>query len=181
MGQRQNCQNLTEVCLNNVDGEDPVNLGDYCFASSGVQDVDLGETTSISYNCFSNCRGLKSVKARNARMVDCNAFYNCDSLTSVEFGEALEIVEGRSFYNCSSLGDIHLETVQRVGVEAFAHCYSLNFVDLRSLDVQSSGNASFLSTPLKRAVLPRSSKGSSNGFIYQHFAISDEDTAVKFI
>lgn len=179
----QNCQNLTEICLNDVyvDDEDPINLGDYCFASSGVQGVELGEITFIPSNCFSNCRELKSVKARNVRRLDYNAFYNCDSLTSVEFGEALETIDGRGFFNCNSLKSIHLETVQSVGVEAFARCYSLNFVDLRSLDVQSSGGSSFLDTPLKRAVLPRSSKDLPKEFIYRHLAISDRDTVIKFI
>lgn len=178
----QNCQNLTEICLNDVYvDEDPINLGDYCFASSGVQGVELGEITFIPSNCFSNCRELKSVKARNVRRLDYNAFYNCDSLTSVEFGEALETIDGRGFFNCNSLKSIHLETVQSVGVEAFARCYSLNFVDLRSLDVQSSGGSSFLDTPLKRAVLPRSSKDLPKEFIYRHLAISDRDTVIKFI
>lgn len=179
----QECKKLKRIALNDIfeEDEDPINLGDYCFESSGVQDVELGEITFIPSNCFSNCRELKSVKARNVRRLDYNAFYNCDSLTSVEFGEALETIDGRGFFNCNSLKSIHLETVQSVGIEAFARCYSLNFVDLRSLDVQSSGGSSFLDTPLKRAVLPRSSKDLPKEFIYRHLAISDRDTVIKFI
>lgn len=179
----QNCQNLTEVCLNNVDvdGEDPPDLGKRCFDSSGVQSVSLGEATFIPDYCFNNCENLKTVKARNVRVIDDEAFYDCVSLNSIELGDSLENIGMNAFYDCPSLARIDLQSVRYISSNAFFYCDSLKSVDIRNLDVESSGISVFNATNLQSVVLPKSCRKMSEVDLYKHLAISSKETKITYI
>lgn len=179
----QNCQNLKEVCLNNVyvDGEDPPDLGKYCFDSSGVQSVSLGEATFIPAYCFNNCENLKTIKARNVRVIDDMAFYDCVSLNSIELGDSLENIGMNAFYDCPSLARIDLQSVRYISSNAFFYCDSLKSVDIRNLDVESSGISVFNATNLQSVVLPKSCRKMSEVDLYKHLAISSKETKITYI
>ena len=72
--------------------------------------------TRLLYECFVNCKSLKSVKLpETLEEIGSRAFLGCSSLASIEIPASVTKIEGAAFYSCSSL-----ESVKMLGATPLA-------------------------------------------------------------
>ena len=109
------CSSLKAV---DDEGRHILHVGRGAFARSGVCEVSLKRTPSVSERMFSNCR----------------------TLATVTLGAKTTSIEQRAFAGCKSLRWLHLPaSLQGIGPMAFSGCSQLRVVDLRHLSQKSIG------------------------------------------
>ena len=89
-----------------------VELGQRCFADSGLESVELEDVRLGSYDfgLFCNCKNLKSAIIKgNIELLSLRLFENCSSLTHVELPTSLGVVKGDVFRGCTKLSKIDFE------------------------------------------------------------------------
>ena len=65
--------------------------------------------TRLLYECFVNCKSLKSVKLpETLEEIGSRAFLGCSSLASIEIPASVTKIEGAAFYSCSSLESVKM-------------------------------------------------------------------------
>ena len=57
-------------------------LGEQCFASSGLKEINLANVTNVGWACFANCARLEKVVANSTVTLSEYAFYKCEKLTN---------------------------------------------------------------------------------------------------
>jgi len=158
----ENCRSLTSVTL-------PVGLvsiGHYAFTDTAISSIEIPATvSSMGKYAFADCERLASV---TFNAVNCAPAWYVDSekayyapfhsspVSSVAFGESVEVVPNGLFYNsntykftsvtlpatlksigndafnrCDALVEIKIlsETLSLIGINAFRECYSLGSVE----------------------------------------------------
>lgn len=70
------CKNLLYINTNKIK-----KFGTYCFAYSGIVDINVYSTNKISFGMFAGCKKLENIyNIYNIRIVESNAFINCYKL-----------------------------------------------------------------------------------------------------
>ncbi len=99
-----------------------------------LRDVTLPESCkTVAEHAFDKCEVLENVNLENVTFIKDYAFYKCDSLTCDELGgvdlsNAYAI--GDYAFAESRLSEVHLNSLSRTGVGAFANCKKLETVEL---------------------------------------------------
>ena len=104
---------LSSVNLNNVEF-----LGNNAFEGSGEITVDLGKADRISSYCFAES-GIKNIELKSTiTAIDGDAFIYSD-IESIELNDECERIGTYAFYECFSLTNVDLNKVQQIGGYAF--------------------------------------------------------------
>lgn len=105
--------------LKTLEGMDQITeLGDRAFyGCASLSTIVLPETlTKMGESCFANCTSLTQAQVNGTITgISRYCFYGCSALTDIRFGDKTK------------------ETIQVIGVEAFAGCSKLESLDLRPL------------------------------------------------
>ncbi len=119
--------------------------------------------TSIGYQAFNHCTGLKSITIGNSvTSIGGLAFYFCSSLTSVAIPNNVTSIGDQAFYWCTGLTSVSLtsvtigNSVTSIGDYAFTNCTSLTSITIGN-GVTSIGNYAFREcTALTSVTIPNS-------------------------
>ncbi|MBQ2781182.1 MAG: leucine-rich repeat protein [Clostridia bacterium] len=178
----ESCSNLKTVIFpKNV--EATLQLSNNCFASSGIENIDLSEINmeSVPRNAFYNCKSLKTVKLRGVKSIETFAFSECSELNSLIHSGELTTIGDRSFENCKKLtvlrskdSQYNLDTVLQFSYhsfygsgirdivfnkdlkatnDAFVGCKNLGTVDFSQVE---SKFASFNNSKIEKLIFPSS-------------------------
>lgn len=99
----RSCEKLTDINLHKV-----TKIGEYTFAYSGLQNIDIPETlVQIGDYPFYNSN-LTSVNI-NCKEVFKYMFYYCLKLKNISFGENTEIIRTYAFYDCIAINELVLD------------------------------------------------------------------------
>ena len=140
------CTNLKSVKL----PQSLTSVGVSCFASSGVESVNLDNVTGLYNQSFHNSQ-IKEVYAPNLTTIQTNVFLNCTNLVKVtSLGKITSIPAGGAswgfFGGCTSLTFVDLpDTLTDIGGNAFRACSSVQTLILRASTppILGSGNGAF--------------------------------------
>ena len=115
-------------CISSVTGGNNIKVvGESSFANCySLTEISLPSAITLGSSSFYYCTSLTSVKTPMVETIS-GAFYNCVALTSVDFRRA-KIITSESFSQCNSLVQIYLDSVESLGVGAFANCGALRGV-----------------------------------------------------
>lgn len=90
-----------------------------------------GSVTDIGNSAFYGCTSLKSVQFNADRCTSMGSsagpvFEKCSALTTVSFGEKVQLIPAYAFYNCTSLVSVFFpKSLTAIGRYAFYNCTSL--------------------------------------------------------
>ena len=161
-------QNVAAYTLTSVSNLDKaVSVGNYCFAATGITDVNIGADAFVGEGAFFNSKVQQVSIGANASF-GLGAFQNCMSLTTVNmpdeggvyFGkvcfaydsalrtidlskvgtpEKLGVIEAQTFYGCTSLRRADLQNVKAVYANAFGDCGSLGYINIPNVEHLGEG------------------------------------------
>ena len=115
------------------------------FYFSEITSVNIpNKVTELPYQCFFECRNLKTVKfGSGLKFIDKQAFDGCEALKSAALPNGLETIGSAAFMNCSCLESVNLpDTVKQIGSWAFSFCYKLDSVAVPA-SVEEIGDKAF--------------------------------------
>ncbi len=116
-------------------------IGDYAFAGSEVEEIDIYSKCKIGNYAFANCSNLKEVKYWDSKRntleysswLGEGVFLNCISLRQMDLLRGSGPVPDRCFEGCENLWAIELKGYfQTIGKGAFRGCRSLRGIWLTS-------------------------------------------------
>ena len=116
------------------------------------------KVTSIGWNAFSGCRGLKSIMLpKGVTSIRESAFRDCSGLTCITIPEGVTGIESEVFEGCSGLKNITLpKGVTSIGEFAFMGCSGLTSITIPD-SVTSIGLGAFGDcSGLKSITIPKS-------------------------
>ena len=116
------------------------------------------KVTSIGWNAFSGCRGLKSITLpEGVTSIRESAFRDCSGLTCITIPEGVTGIESEVFEGCSGLKNITLpKEVTSIGEFAFMGCSGLTSITIPD-SVTSIGLGAFGDcSGLKSITIPKS-------------------------
>lgn len=124
-----NCTALTSITLpSNI-----TNVGNFCFAGTGLTSIDLTKVTTLGTNLFKNCTSLTSVTfGKKPTTLPSSIFYGCTALSSITLPATMTSIGASAFVGCTALTSIDLSKVKTLGGSALKDCTSLASVTLGS-------------------------------------------------
>ena len=158
------CSSLTNVGSNNL--SKIYTVGDYGFAGTGVNNLNLAILSRVGVGAFSGCSKLTTVElGRRTRVsekmfsgsaiteitvygdiIQDNAFYNCTKLTSVVIENNVTYLGKGAFEGCAILSSVTANgEIEQIGSEAFLRCSSLKTLTLPAGEVKIGSYAFKLS------------------------------------
>ena len=104
----------------------PIYYAKHIYDTNNQEITDLvipEDITSIGYNAFCRCEGLKSVTFHDKLTnMGGHAFAYCTGLTNVEIPASLKVIDEYTFYYCSNLATVTIpEGIETIGFDAFTH------------------------------------------------------------
>ena len=116
------------------------------------------EVTSIGWNAFSGCRGLKSITLpEGVTSIRESAFRDCSGLTCITIPEGVTGIESEVFEGCSGLKNITLpKGVTSIGEFAFMGCSGLTSITIPDSVTSIGDNAFGGCSGLTSIMLPKS-------------------------
>ena len=157
-------------------------IGEYAFADSGLEKINLENVEKIGNSAFNGCKslkeivlppsvkeigkqafahsGLEKISLKNIEKIGNYAFYRCENLKEVELSSVKEI--GEDAFGNSGLEKINLENVEKIGNYAFYNCENLKEVELSS--VKEIGEEAFLLSSLEKINLENVEKIGNSAF-----------------
>lgn len=128
-----NCPKLKDIDLSNVKV-----IGDYAFSGdeyptfSSATGLGAGVDDEGNYVTRAYASALRVIYLDKLESLGAYAFALCDDLISVQLGGGVKVIPERAFKRATSLASITLDTVETIGLEAFAET-SLLAVDLSNV------------------------------------------------
>ena len=129
-------------------------IGEYAFADSGLEKINLENVEKIGNSAFIGCENLKEVELSSVKEIGKQAFAH-SGLEKINL-ENVEKIGDFAFYNCENLKEAELSSVKEIGEYAFANS-GLEKINLEN--IEKIGNSAFIGCKnLKEIVLPPSVK-----------------------
>ena len=96
--------------------------------------VTIGpQVTDIPQYLFYKNPALTLMRLPNVKTIGKSAFELCSKLTTLDIGEALEIVGDRAFYGCTNVTKLTFpDAINKIGSEAFYDCTSVTEITVGS-------------------------------------------------
>ena len=96
--------------------------------------VTIGpQVTDIPQYLFYKNPALTLMRLPNVKTIGKSAFELCSKLTTLDIGEALEIVGARAFYGCTNVTKLTFpDAINKIGSEAFYDCTSVTEITVGS-------------------------------------------------
>ena len=157
-------------------------IGEYAFADSGLEKINLENVEKIGNSAFNGCKslkeivlppsvkeigkqafahsGLEKISLKNIEKIGNYAFYRCENLKEVELSSVKEI--GEDAFENSGLEKINLENVEKIGDFAFYKCENLKEAELSS--VKEIGEYAFADPGLEKINLENVEKIGNSAF-----------------
>lgn len=119
------CSNLETVTFSNRSTQ--LNIGDYAFATTKINNVDIKNTYVLGKGVYSNCKELQTATFEDGLTeVPEATFYGCDSLSNVTKTNSITKIGDVAFAACTSLtnSEYHdiVNNITEMGDSAFAGC-----------------------------------------------------------
>ncbi len=117
--------------------------------TTNIEEIEIGQVTTIEKQSFINCKKLKRVLIQTGTVTIWDqAFSGCSALEKVEIGANVKAIKARAFQSCTSLSTLKLpDTVFEIGQSAFANCPELRQVVMPA-DLQTIGTGSFTNSDI---------------------------------
>ncbi|MBR0118362.1 MAG: leucine-rich repeat protein [Prevotella sp.] len=104
-------------------------IGDYAFAGSCIEHIDLNGITTIGYRAFANLGGLSIVENANSLVTIGNeAFIGCSSLAYIEFPNSLKSIGDAAFMGCGLKSIVIPDNVVNLESQAFWNCTQAEYI-----------------------------------------------------
>ena len=152
----QNCSFLKEITI----PSSVYSIGKACFASSGLETVDLSSTQIdiIPQSAFQDCSKLKTVLLNGNRLetISVSAFENCISLETVDGLDKVSTLGKYAFARCSSLETLtgfNNAPLKVISDYSFALCSSLKEAIIPE-HVIEIGDYAYYGSGVERFTLP---------------------------
>lgn len=96
-------------------------IGNYAFANTIFEQVNLSGVTSIGQCAFMNNKALKeAIMSNDLTTLGAEAFYGCTSLETVALGKKITAIGDNTFNNCGKITTINIpSSVKTIGQSAF--------------------------------------------------------------
>ena len=96
-------------------------IGNYAFANTIFEKVNLSGVTSIGQGAFMNNKALKeAIMSNDLTTLGAEAFYGCTSLETVALGKKITAIGDNTFNNCGKITTITIPaSVKTIGQSAF--------------------------------------------------------------
>ena len=96
--------------------------------------VTIGpQVTDIPQYLFYENSSLTFMRLPNVKTIGKSAFESCSKLTTLDIGEALEVVGDRAFYGCTNVTKLTFpDAINKIGSEAFYDCTSVTEITVGS-------------------------------------------------
>ena len=150
--------NLTTVIV----GDDVTSIGYQAFnGCSGLKTVTIGKSvTTIDSYAFHGCSSLQSISLSDGiTTIGGYAFKDCIRLTSITLPKSLTIINPFLFYGCSSLSSVQLnDNITSIGGNAFCNCTDLTSITLPEPIATISGSAFYGCSKLSSVKFPKTLK-----------------------
>ncbi len=145
-----------------IDGKPVRTIGNFAFQNkTGITSVYIPATvTSIDYDAFSGCRGLKSVTFADGSQlntIDSGAFSDCTALSNIVIPSGVTSIGSNAFSNCASIKSIVIPAgVSSIDYSTFSGCSGLKSVIFaEGSQLSSIGDFAFQKcTSLESIVIP---------------------------
>ena len=117
--------------------------------TTNIEEIEIGQVTTIEKQSFINCKKLKRVSIQTGAVTIWDgAFYGCSALEKVEIGANVKAIKEKAFANCTSLSTLKLpDTVFEIGQSAFSNCPELKQVVMPK-DLHTMGMGSFINSDI---------------------------------
>lgn len=122
-----NNKQIKEVVLTS-----PVDIHSEAFEYSGIERIDFSKITSVGYNAFRGCKGIKSADLSNAYLIEDSSFENCTSLEEVTLSDTLYYLGSRAFANTALTAVDICGSYTVVCEAAFNGCSELSRINFNS-------------------------------------------------
>lgn len=122
------CKDVRIVIPVMHNGKPVVAIGSGAFEGNDrIVSIEIPESVkSIGSSAFAGCTSLKEIHLpEGITVIRDNTFAGCSSLKTITVPESLRTVEMFAFRSCSSLQSFPFETLEFIGMRAFAGCSSL--------------------------------------------------------
>lgn len=116
-------------------------LGHAAFAESSIRNANLPSIEAISEECFHNCYDLSYVPFSRIKSLGYYSLSGCNSLLSVQM-PLLNILRDSCLRSSYKISIADFSSLTRILDEAFAYCYNLKTLILRSNTMCSLSNVS---------------------------------------
>ena len=158
-------------------------IGEYAFADSGLEKINLENVEKIGNSAFNGCKslkeivlppsvkeigkqafahsGLEKISLKNIEKIGDCAFNRCKNLKEAALSSVKEI--GEDAFKNAGLEKISLENVEKIGTSAFIGCKSLKEIVLPS--VKEIRNYAFADSGLEKINLENVEKIGDHAFI----------------
>ncbi len=110
-----NCKSLTNVVLK----DNITEIGDFAFASSGLESINLNNIEKIGEGAFNNTK-VNNITFKDDVMIGDRAFYYSQKLDTIANANHIKSV-GAYAFALTSITNINLENVARIGDFAFSN------------------------------------------------------------
>ena len=122
------CKRLTRINLEKVK-----TVGDNCFKSTSLKEINLSQTTSVGDFAFANCYSLKRI-IFSKNLIRLGDFAFCQDTSLVDCHVTADTIGIGAFWGCKNLENLTLEEVSYINTAAFMGCNSLQ----QTLDIPLS-------------------------------------------
>ena len=145
------CSKLEDVGTNNL--SKIYTVGDYGFAGTGINNLNLAILSRVGVGAFSNCTKLTDVELGRRTRVSEKMFFGSAITDITVYGD---IIQDRAFYNCTALTSVVIENnVTYLGKGAFEGCTLLSSVTANG-EIELIGDEAFYKCfALKELTLPK--------------------------
>ncbi len=119
----------------------PKTIGEYAFYSSGLEEFDGSEITSIGYEGFYNCK-MTSVNLPKITSLSSYAFESCPNLKEVILSDLLTTIPNGAFNYCQTLRTITLgASTASLSSSCFSSCPNITSIYCNAPTPPSTNNS----------------------------------------
>lgn len=145
------CTNLAHVEIS----EKVKVIPSYCFANSGITELDLPYVTDIENNAFQSCIKITALNLPLVISIGNSSFNYCHGIKNIVL-ESVETIGDSAFYNSNGVEKVDLHSAVNLMPSCFHACSKLKSLIIRTNKVCTLGSTNCISgiTPTPNIYVP---------------------------